>query len=310
MKLNLNTSTFAKRFLFTFPMLVLLAGCGAKEFQCKEAISAAKAAAETDPDAPPAAADTRCNFYHPNSVANAPVLIVGDSFWDYGEGYGAIPKKMVEKTGDTYFEVARSGATTKYLLSVVQGDPAANNPLPLNNGVDFKTILLNGGANNIRDICKAGAEDRSASAPCRGVNATNNTSLDTLTCACQEGLDAIRNDLRPIIAELSAIETVDHIVFAGPQKFPTSQAYPFIQDIVRAHSELVCSEFSKCSFVDNSTLWDHNNSGCYIYDNQHVTKVAAGRIADNILNHLKNINSVGMEDYVPVEVPLNQPCNI
>lgn len=270
-----------------------LTACGAKEIECKSADFEAS--------------DPRCNFYHPNDVADTPVVIVGDSFWDYGQGYGAIPKAMIEKTGQTYFEVARSGAKTAYIKSVVNG-AETNNPMPPAGVGDIKTILLNGGANNIRNVCKAGADDYADRADCRGVNSTNNTSPETLTCLCNDRLTSIEADLNDIMTQLETIETVDHIVYAGPQKFPTSQAYAFVQERARAHASAACSNHSKCSYVDNAVLWDYNGSGCFIWDNQHVTTVGASRIADNILNHLLDIGAFGTGSYTYTDVATNVPC--
>lgn len=161
-----------------------------------------------------------CNLYSAKDTEEAPldqdVIILGDSMWDYGKPLGAIPKALIELSGKTYYELARSGATADY----IRNTEIPRIPGYETNEMTVKTILISGGANDVREPCKVDLDQ------------DINTTTATLTQACIDGVEKASNGVQEILQDLHQIESLQTIVWGGLIYFPDDKYSQAVSDAV------------------------------------------------------------------------------
>jgi len=237
-----------------------LSGCGTDEVTC--------VVGKKQPES--------CNLYVAKGTEAAPmdnsVVIVGDSLWDYGKPHGAIPLKLVEFSSKTYYELARSGAHTDYILE---------KEIPIitseGSGLAPKTVLVNGAANNVRTPCKS--------------DPVNNINMTSFTPGCHEAIDTAIADVSKIITALNNISTVEHIIWVGPQRFPDTVVSDALIDYVFGRLNSACTPSLKCHYVDLRDLWSSGVAATYLFDNEHVNQAGADLVGARIWNVMESVGA-------------------
>lgn len=232
-----------------------LSGCTSKEAKCLAS------------DFSPAL----CNFYTAEGTDQAlldnQVVFVGDSLFDYGEGYGAIPKDLIARSGKTYADLSVSGQRTSYINDV---------EIPkISTLGDVKTVIVNGGANDILAAC--------------GANVETGDNVDRITDTCEAALDSMETGVTNMLNSLAAIASIDHVIWVGPQYFPVDMVARIVIDeaAVRIQSTCTGNLNYKCSFVDNSANWTQEDAAAYLMkDKQHVKKEGAALMGEEIWQRL------------------------
>lgn len=219
-----------------------------------------------------------CNLYTAKATVDSPledkVVIIGDSLWDYGKPHGAIPLKLIELSGKTYYELARSGAFTSYILDdEIPKIPKEDNVYAL------KSVLVNGGANNVRTPCEIDLENN--------VNVT----AETFSQSCNDAIAEAEIGAEQIIGRLVAIPSVDHVVWVGPQYFPIEKVSAELVDFVSDRISTLCAAESKCHFVDLRGIWSQSNADAYLFDKEHVNQDGAELVGNEIWQKMESIGA-------------------
>ncbi|OUS29014.1 hypothetical protein A9Q99_10405 [Gammaproteobacteria bacterium 45_16_T64] len=228
-----------------------------------------------------------CDLYTAVGTESSPmendVIIMGDSLWDLGSPYGAIPLNLIERSKKTYLELARSGAHTNYIRDIEIPKIPNYNGQGLDPDPTVKTIIVNGGANNLKEPCKVDLE--------------NNINVDegTYSTACTDAFTVAVTEAEEIISLLSAIDSVENIVWTGPQYFPVSVVSENLIDKTVGELSSLCSDdlTEKCTYVDltQAPMWGPDDASIYLYDDIHVNVAGAELIGGQVWSILESIGA-------------------
>lgn len=161
-----------------------------------------------------------CNLYQSDTSAanyDEDVIILGDSMWDYGEPHGAIPLELINLSGTVYFDLSRSGADGAY----IREKEIPRIPGQDSNNMTVKTILISGGANDVREPCEINVP-----------NEGDNTTVDTLTNDCIAGMVKASTAVELVLSELHKINSLEHIIWGGLIYFPSNEYSPAVIDSI------------------------------------------------------------------------------
>lgn len=219
-------------------------------------------------------------------VLEQSVHIVGDSLWDYGgDRAGRVPQEIAELTKELHL-----GYRSIYIdhsLTNARVDDIVSSELPdlLADQEGIRTVLLNGGANNIKYTATNTA--------CKTEN-----NINTVSQKCSNLIIATVNKMRDVLTSIYSISTVEHVLLSSTITFPSATTSKAITEELNAKMTGLCAEAfneGKCIFADISTLWsvdradaidpNHPEDGVDPLvgpDNIHVTDRGAQLVASKI----------------------------
>lgn len=212
------------------------------------------------------------------------VHVIGDSFWDYGNSDngaepvpGRILKVIATHTGLIFVDHSITNESLANIIGKQVSELKQAQPFD-----QIKTILVDGGANDVKKIC-------------RGIQSSpDGTPNFTSDCAL-----ALKNTTTDRIALLKtlieSVPTLEKIVWASTISFPTTTIDPAVTAEFNKGIKDACrseSYSSVCLFVDVTTLWTESNADNFVLnDKQHVNDIGAQMVGDAIWSAM---NSAGV----------------
>ena len=244
-------------------------------------------------------------------IEDVEIIILGDSFWDFGLPFGAIPLELIRHSikeaydsgvpgalGKTYYDLSVYSAPADYILDIKI--PQIPNYGNVETPPKVRTVLSNGGANDVALTCRPIIET-GAGETALGDNIT------TLTPTCEEGLAAASVASFNIMQRLAEIESVEKIVWLGPHYYDNDMIDASILDMVVDMLQDNCDQFNPpiiagirfpvalrtCVFIDVRDAWTPDEANEYLFDKIHVTSAGAKIMGDMIWSVLTTTNGFG-----------------
>lgn len=205
------------------------------------------------------------------------VQIIGDSYFDF-RGY--IPIELVERSGKVYEDRSRSGATIEQITTYYEDareDEAAHVTFAGDSATyEIKTVLVDGGANNIRKACMT-----------KHLKGTGfDGSYASLPDECKEQLDLAIDGASALI-DRTRDDGIADIVWLGPHYFHPDTAPPVVMDTFADAVSLHCQTKrpqdarNNCHFVEVRGVWLPEDATQYFGSDQiHVNEAGAARVSD------------------------------
>ncbi|MDX1695532.1 MAG: SGNH/GDSL hydrolase family protein [Ketobacteraceae bacterium] len=203
-----------------------------------------------------------------SSEATYEVQILGDSYFDF-DFY--IPDELKNLSGWEFYD---RSVTNSELSDISKQFDAVLADEKADGTYTVSTIIINGGANDLKSPC------------------VTSKNRDGLSSGCTDALIASREAIKNLLAKMAG--EVESIVWAGRYYMAESTAP---QAAVDAHNENIiaeCAKYTNCYFVEvrgyendgDDLRWSYaegtpaDEGGLYIKnDGQHVTEKGAVRIA-------------------------------
>lgn len=240
---------------------------------------------------------TTCNFY--TSVGNVrepldtEIVILGDSLFDYGGGSGAIPKALATRSNKTYLDLSVANQKFNYILN----EEVKNLPKDEAGNVTVRTVIVNGGANEVRVPCSpAKNPEQTVSGACQIA------ITDAMEGYVNPATGAREGGAKGVLQELSSKTSIENIIWVGPQYFSKNVVASTITDYSSTQLQSICEEYPKCHYVENSgpygawtpsevdADWDKIPREIH-FDGYHVTPAAAETITQRIWTVLEAVGA-------------------
>lgn len=226
------------------------------------------------------------NFVTTATPLNSQVHVIGDSFWDYGSpNYsqpaeaGRVLQAITRNNNKVFKDHSRTNAAISDINKVQVPEIVSDQT-----NDQIRTILVNGGANDLKDSCSTAAYN---SNPGKCTSAIDATVLKR-----KELLNTLLN------LEGNTVETVvmPSLITWSPEKFPKSATSEYdlkIKEICNLEPVRM-----RCLFVDISSLWTTDNASDFILpapDKLHVNNEGAKLVGDAIWQAMRNAGVHGYE---------------
>ena len=217
-------------------------------------------------------------YFNPEETTKE-VVIIGDSGFAAGNPSGALIIALAEKSGVYYHNYAQTGASiagiNQQFDRVIQDSELE--------GHTVKTIVMNGGANNVSSRCISDSER-------------------DLSDECKYIIEQTADELRSIYTRILNPENpeIENVIFMGISYIsgPTevsefSGVDPEVVDYYVEQTSAACAEFEGCFFVDTRGAWSlglASGDVCgYTVDGAHLSKAGATKIASVLWNQLVHL---------------------
>lgn len=206
------------------------------------------------------------------------VHILGDSFWDYGKSDNGAPpvpgrilREITSHTGLIYVDHSQTNASMKHISETQLSQLKEAQP------GQIRTILVNGGANDVKKIC-AGQQSI----------VVDGEQIPNFTIDCKLALDDTTKARKSLLNTLLLSEdlpSLQKIVWVSTISFPTTTIDSVVTQAfnqgIRDACEAVAQQ--KCLYVDVSTRWNPTEAdGFVLNDKMHVDDTGAAVVGNAI----------------------------
>jgi len=206
------------------------------------------------------------------------VQFIGNSYFDF---MGYIPKDLIVKSGKVYMDRSRSGATltqitTDYEKALAEADkPEAS--------YEIRTLLLEGGGNDVRKVCKTADQGAGFDGTFAGLSQPCKKALSGATTAAKALIDRTRDD------------KIENVVWLGPYYLAPDVVPPVLidtfADAIKRHCETARAADARnnCHFVETRGAWTPAQADGYVLgDRAHVNEQGGQIIADLLWQGMVN----------------------
>lgn len=209
-----------------------------------------------------------CNRYAPTPDERG-VQIIGDSYFDY---MGYIPEELAEKSGKVYEDRSRSGATLAQITGYYETARAEDEA---DSTYEIRTLLLDGGGNDMRKVCKTADQGPGFDGTFAGLSEACKAASSSAIAGAKALIDRTRDD------------EIDDVVWLGPHYFAADFVPQVIVDTFADAVQQHCQtkrdgdERNNCHFVETRGAWTPAGADAHLLgDRAHVNEEGGQIIAD------------------------------